>query len=56
MKIYIENYKQIQKTGENNKSAIHRLQPLMLKTALADFPIFSGYDLDVHIHSKELQR
>lgn len=42
MKIYIENYKQIQKTGENNKSAIHRLQPLMLKTALADFPIFSG--------------
>lgn len=42
MKIYIENYKQIQKPGENNKSAIHRLQPLMLKTALADFPFFSG--------------
>lgn len=42
MKIYIENYKQIQKPGENNKSAIHRLQPLMLKTALADFPASSG--------------
>lgn len=42
MKIYIENYKQIQKPGENNKSAVHRLQPLMLKTALADFPASSG--------------
>ena len=42
MRIYIENYKKIQNPGENNKSAIHRLQPLMLKTALADFPASSG--------------